>query len=85
MKKLALLAFGATIAATPAFAVLTSNALTTNSLTSNSLTVNSLTNNAVTSNALTRNAIATAARTYSTAKGSAMVVTGDAVRAISLP
>ena len=44
------------MAASPAEAEITANALTSNALTSNALTSNALTSNALTSNALTSNA-----------------------------
>jgi hypothetical protein len=111
VKKLIFLSFAAAVAASPAFAALTSNALTSNALTSNALTSNALTSNALTSNALTSNALTSNALTSNaltsnsithnaltsnaltsnslgphggSAKGGAMVVTGDTVRAITL-
>jgi hypothetical protein len=76
VKKLILLALAAAVAATPACTALTSNTVTTNALTSNALTSNALTSNALTSNSLSFNG--------ASAKGGSMVVTGDAVRAVTL-
>jgi uncharacterized protein YdeI (BOF family) len=72
MRKVILIASALTVAASPAIAALSGNALTSNALAGNALAGNSLTTNSLSSNS-------TASRNTS------IVVTGETIRAISLP